>query len=323
MNKKILLSNMYFGEPLDIIKKAIPQGFDLLMIEELTHESLLATVKNVDYLLVSGRLKITKDILQNGQRLKMIQRTGVGLDTLDLKTIKEMHIPLYVNQGINAESVAEHALLLILASLRRLTEIDFNTKSGIWKKQQQGMQTHELKGKTVGIIGMGNIAKTLVKLLEPFKVNILYYDQMCLPFEEETKHNLKCVELDRLLAEADIISLHCALTDQTKGMINKSSIAKMKDGVVIVNTARGQIINAFDLAEALHSGKVAFAGIDVHEQEPFDEDYILKQFKNVILTPHIAGITYESFAQMMNSAMRNIYLFDSGRLSEIEQYRYL
>ena len=117
----------------------------------------------------------------------MIQRSGVGLDALDLDTIKEKGIPLYVNQGVNAESVAEHALLLMLACLRKLPTINQKTKGGIWKKQEQGVQTAELKGKTVDIIGMGNIAKTLVGLLKPFHVQIRYYNlvQMSAEFENE------------------------------------------------------------------------------------------------------------------------------------------
>ena len=160
-------------KPFDIVIWEKPTSFELRFLSEQSQNALLNEVENIDYILAGGRLKITREVLDRAVNLKMIQRSGVGLDSLDLDAIKEKGIPLYVNQGVNAESVAEHAILLMLACLRRLPSINRNTKNGIWNKQAQGVQTSELKGKTVGIIGMGNIAQTLVSLLKPFKVNIL------------------------------------------------------------------------------------------------------------------------------------------------------
>lgn len=232
-------------------------------------------------------------------------------------------IPLYVNQGINAESVAEHALLLMLASLRRLNLIDRGTKAGVWNKQGQGVQTHELSGKTIGLIGMGNIAQTLVRLLDGFQVNIIYSNLFRMPTDFEEQHHMTFGTINEVFEKSDVISLHCALTEETANLINGQSISRMKDGVVIINTARGPMINADDLAAALISGKVAYAAIDVHDEEPIRNDYPLKQLDNVILTPHIAGVTYESFRKMIRDAMRNIELFDQGDLEAIQQYRYL
>lgn len=321
--KTILLTNKYKGKPFEIITEVVPDGFEIIMLDEVSEECLEGKVDQADYLLVSGRVKIGDIVLEKGTNLKMIQRTGVGLDSLDLEAIKKRNIPLYVNQGINAESVAEHTLLLMLASLRRLTVINQNTKNSIWKKQEQGTGTHELKGKRVGIVGMGNIAQTLVSLLDAFGVNILYYNLMQMPEEYEKQHHMQFVEMDELFANSDIITLHCALTDDTRGLINEQNIKKMKDGVILINTARGAMVVAEDLAEALKSGKVAFAGIDVHENEPIKDGYSLQNLNNVILTPHIAGITYESFSGMMQDAMRNIQKFEQGKVDEIQQYRYL
>lgn len=321
--KTILVTNKYIGKPLEIIMASVPKDFELLMLDKVDNECLERKIGLADYLLVSGRVRISDRVLVMGKRLKMIQRTGVGLDSLDLEIIKKHSIPLYVNQGINAESVAEHTLLLILASLRRLTVINQKTKNGIWEKQGQGTETHELKGKTVGIIGMGNIARTLVDLLIPFNVKILYYDLTQMPAEYEKAHHMQYVGINELLSVSDIITLHCALTETTRGIINKQNIAKMKDEAILVNTARGALIIAEDLAEGLLSGKIAFAGIDVHEDEPIKDKYVLKNLNNVILTPHIGGITYESFRCMMQGAMRNIEKFEQGDLDEIQQYRYL
>lgn len=321
--KTILITNKYTGFPLEILLDEIPTGFEAMFLREQTDEALLLQAREADYILAGGRLRVTREVLDNAPRLKMIQRSGVGLDALDLDALREKGIPLYVNQGVNAESVAEHALLLMLACLRRLNVIDRNTKNGAWNKQAQGVQTHELHGKTVGLVGMGNIARTLVGLLRPFGVQVLYYDLFRRPETYERENGLQFVSLDELFTRADIVSLHCALTDETRNMVDARRVATMKDGAIIVNTARGPIVNAADLAAALRSGKLGFAGIDVHDPEPFPADYPLRDIENVILTPHIAGVTYESFRSMMHDAMRNISLFEKGRLDEITQYRYL
>ena len=321
--RSILLTNKYNGVPLSIVESEVPDGFRLLFLPEQTGDSLLTMIPEADYVLAGGRLKITREVLDRAENLKMIQRSGVGLDALDLDALKAKGIPLYVNQGINSESVAEHALLLILASLRRLPLIDKNTKNGIWKKQEQGVQTAELRGKTVGIIGMGNIARTLVGLLKPFHTNILYHDiaRAQAGFEEE--NNMQFAGITELLQRSDIVTIHCALTAETANLINKDTLGMMKDGAVLINTARGGITDPYAVAEALKNGRLSFAGLDVHASEPIPDDYPLKGLDNVILTPHIGGVTADSFRAMMHDAFRNIECFEQGRLEEIKSYRYL
>ncbi len=321
--RTILLTNKYLGTPLQICEGEVPDGFEIQFLEEQTEKCLKETIHSVDYLLAGGRLKVTGEVLDKAKNLKMIQRSGVGLDALDLVAIKEKGIPLYVNQGVNAESVAEHTLLLILSCLRQLPLIDKNTKSGIWKKQEQGVRTRELFGKTVGIIGMGNIARLLVNMLRPFQVNILYYNLFQCDAEYEQENHMRFVLLEELFGSSDIVSVNCALTDETRNLINSSSIAKMKDGAVLVNTARGEIVDAQAVADALKSGKLSFAGLDVHKSEPIEDDSPLLNVDNVVLTPHIGGVTEDSFREMMRAAFRNIELFDKGQLDIIKQYRYL
>ena len=158
--KTILLTNKYTGRPLSIVREELPEGFELRFLSEQTEDALLRECAQADYILAGGRLRISREVLEHATSLKMIQRSGVGLDALDLDAMRERSIPLYVNQGVNAESVAEHALLLMLACLRRLPIIDRNTKNGLWKKQEQGVQTAELRGRTVGIIGIRRMRKT-------------------------------------------------------------------------------------------------------------------------------------------------------------------
>lgn len=321
--KTILLTNRYKGAPLEIVKGELPAGFALEFLDRQEHDCLVAQARGADYILAGGRMKLTADVLDNAPRLKMIQRSGVGLDALDLDAIRAHGIPLYVNQGVNAQSGAEHTLLLILACLRRLTAIHANTRNGVWKKQEQGVQTAELRGKTVGIVGMGNIAKALVALLKPFGVSILYCNLVREPAAFEEENRMEFVPLDDLLARSDIVTIHCALTDATRNLVGADAIARMKDGAILVNTARGQIVDVQALADALRGGKLAFAGIDAHVQEPIPDDYPLKALDNAILTPHIAGVTGDSFRAMIHGAFTNIALFEAGRADEIARFRYI
>ncbi len=318
--KKILLSNKYGSGPFEILNSVIPEGFCFEMLDEVTQENFEIKVKDADYILASGRLKINKAIIDNASRLKMIQRTGVGLDSLDVQSIIAKDIPVYVNQGVNSGSVAEHTILLILACLRNLIDINNNTKNGIWEKQSQGIKTHELATQTVGIIGMGHIGQAVAKILKAFGCQIFYYDAFRLTENLERELGINYCEFENILINSDIITLHCPLTENTREIINTCSISKMKDGVIIVNTARGKLINEKDLLQGIESNKISFAGLDVYEEEPIKNPDLIKCDK-IIATPHIAGVTYDAFYRMMHDAMRNIELFDKGQLNDIEQYK--
>lgn len=322
LSKTILLTNHYSKAPYDIVKSVVPDGFHLKMLPENSQEALENSVKDADYILASGRVKITKEVLDKAVKLKMVQRTGVGLDSLDLCELRKRSIPLYVNQGVNAESVAEHTLLLMLACLRKLPVIHRNTVNGIWKKQEQGVQTYELAGKTIGLVGMGNIAQTVVRLLKPFGVKIFYFDTFRKSEKNEKDLDITYCNLNELFGKADILSLHCPLTDDTRKVVNEKSLASMKDGAILVNTARGGLIDTDAIVEALKSGKLAFAGLDVHEEEPLKDGCGIKELCNVILTPHIGGVTNDSFYRMMHYAMRNIEKYEKGELDEIAQFLY-
>lgn len=321
--KTILLTNKYSGAPLEIVREEVPVGFCIRFLPAQTQDALIAEAASADYILAGGRLKISREVLDKAEKLQMIQRSGVGLDALDLTAIKERNIPLYVNQGVNAESVAEHALLLMLACLRKLPTVDRNTKNGIWKKQEQGVRTAELKGKTVGIIGMGNIAMTLVGLLKPFHVKILYYNLVQMSDDFENENNMTFVGINELLKNSDLVTIHCALTPKTRNLINTDTLGFMKDGAILINTARGEIVDPAAAADALKSRKLSYAALDVHAKEPIPQDYPLKDIDNVILTPHIAGVTADSFRAMMHDAFRNIECFDKGAMDSIAPYRYL
>ena len=307
---------------MDVLQDACPKGFNVKTLNEATSEQLLREVVDAEYLLVSGRLPIGKAVLDAAHRLKMIQRTGVGTEMLDIDEIRKRGIPVYVNAGVNARSVAEHTLTLMLACLKRLTQINAETHNGVWKKQLQGVTTHELYGKTVALVGMGNIGRTVAALLQPFGVKILYTDVFRQTEKVENRLNLTyCESFEEMLPEADILSFHCPLTPENTGMLNKNTLSTMKHGAIVVNTARGKLINPDDLYDALQNGHIKAAGLDTHYEEPIKEGYKLAELDNVILTPHIGGLSYEAFQSMMVGAMENIKAFEEGRLEEIETKR--
>lgn len=322
--KKILHTARYTGTPWDILKSVVPEGFIVETLEELSYECLLRQVEDADYLLVSGRLPIDKSVLFAAKNLKMIQRTGVGTEMLDMNAIKQHAIPVYVNAGVNARSVAEHTMALILACMKRIPQINADTHSGVWKKQHQGVSTRELYGKTIALVGMGNIGRTVAAMLQPFGVKLIYTDILRQSEETETQLGLTYYEsFDAMLPETDILSFHCPLTPENTEMLNSATLAKMKEGAIVVNTARGKLINPNDLYEAMCLGKIRAVGLDTHYEEPIKEGYNLAGLKNVILTPHIGGLSYEAFVLMMQKAMDIIRYFENSDYEIIKESRIL
>lgn len=316
---KILHTYRYTGKPWEILKSVVPAGFEIKTLDEPTQEQLVKEAVDADYLLVSGRLLINEDVLAAAKNLKMIQRTGVGTEMLDKAAIKARNIPVYVNAGINARSVAEHTVTLILNCLKNIPLISSNVKKGIWKKQETGVSCNELFGKTVAMVGMGNIGRITAGILHAFGANIIYTD--IFRQSEETERSLGISyrgSFEELLPEADILSFHCPLTVDNQKILNVDAIEKMKDGAIVVNTARGKLIDEDALYKALVSGKLRATGLDVHYEEPMLADDPLKTLDNVILTPHIAGLSFETFRSMMVGAIENIVAFDRGELDRIE-----
>lgn len=311
---KILHSARYTGTPWEILKSVVPNGFTVETLNELNYDCLLRQVVDADYLLVSGRLPIDEGVLSAAKHLKMIQRTGVGTEMLDMEAIKKHNIPVYVNAGVNARSVAEHTITLMLACLKRLPQINADTHNDVWKKQLQGLTTHELYGKTVALVGMGNIGRTVAAMLQPFGVKKLYTDVFRQSAEVEEQLGLKyCESFEAMLPEADILSFHCPLTIENLEMLNGRTIARMKNGAMVVNTARGKLIEPESLYKALKDGFLRAAALDVHYEEPIKQDYMFSKLDNVILTPHIGGLSYEAFCKMMEEAVRNIIQFDKDK----------
>lgn len=257
----------------------------------LSKEELLAIIPEYDALIVRSGTKVDEDVLKAGTRLKVVGRAGMGVDNIDVRAATLAGIIVMNTPGANSVATAEHALGLMLAASRHIAEAHASLAAGEWKRS--AFVGTELMGKTVGVIGFGRIGRLVSQRALAFGMNVLAFD----PFVSEeiaAELNVTLVDLDDLLAESDYITLHTALLEETEEMVNSKTISMMKEGVVIINAARGKLINDHDLAAALKSGRVGAAAIDVFRQEPPTLDNPLLNAPNVLHTPHLGASTREA-----------------------------
>ena len=241
------------------------------------------------------------------KKVKLIQVLSAGYDGVDLDRLRQSGIPLANNGGANSYAVSEHAILLMLAVYRRLPNLDRLVRSGQWKSSRTGEeQEHELAGKTVGIIGAGMIGKTIARRLSGFEVNLIYYDPVRLSADDEAKLKMTYRALEDLYREADVVSLHAPNNASTRKMINARSLRMMKRDAILINTARGELVDEADLYQALKDGTIWAAGIDAFDREPPDPKNPLFALPNIVLSPHAAGPTWESWPKRFGNSYANI-----------------
>jgi len=241
---------------------------------------------DADVVLVRSATKATDEYLAKAKNLKLIIRGGVGVDNIDIQFCNENNICAKNTPEASSVAVAELAMTLMLGIQRNIVKAHNTTKEGKWAKKE--LKGRELYKKTLGLIGIGRIGYEVAKRAKAFEMNVIAYD----PYIKESEIEL-VQNLDDLLSQADIISLHTPLTDETRGMVNKDFIAKMKDGAIIINTARGKLLNEQDVYDALQAGKLGYLGTDVYTQEPPGDSPLLRA-DNVLLAPHIGASTREN-----------------------------
>ena len=285
---KVLVADPISEEAIDLMRR---EGLEVDVKTDISHEELIKIIPEYDALIVRSRTKVTREVIEAGKRLKIIGRAGVGVDNIDLKTATERGIIVVNAPGGNTISAAELTLGLIFAVARKIPQADRSVKAGKWERKKfMGM---ELRGKTIGIIGLGRIGYEVAKRVRALEMNILAYD----PYvsEERAKSvGAKLVSLEELLRNSDIVTIHVPKTKETENLISEKEFEIMKDGAILINAARGGIVNEKALYKALISGKLAGAGLDVYEKEPPDPDNPLLKLDNVVTTPHIGASTKEA-----------------------------
>jgi D-3-phosphoglycerate dehydrogenase len=282
--RKILLADSLDKEAIDKLK-AVPQ-FDVTLKTGQDEASLVETIPGFQAVVVRSATKITRKVIEAARDLKLIVRAGIGLDNIDCEAAKEKSIQVANTPAATSISVAEHTFGLMLAAVRQHGRANLSMKEHKWEKK--ALSGTELYGKTLGLIGLGRIGREVARRALAFGMKVIAYDIIKI----EADLDVKQVSLDELLAQADIISLHLPLTKENKHMIGKPEFERMKDGVILVDAARGGIVDEAALLEALNSGKVRAAALDVFEKEP-PVDYSLIDHPNVIATPHIGAAAEE------------------------------
>jgi len=293
---------------IDVVRTLTPPGFTIAFAQTNDSAEQLEIVRNADVIMAAGTF-VTAEMIAQAPRLKLIQKWGIGVDKIDLEAARRAGVTVAITAGATSIPVSEHTLMLILATSRRLPVAHRSLQEGKWIASELRTVCAKLDGKTVGLFGFGNIAKFVAKRLSGFDVNIIYHNRTRLDPAIEQQFNVRYVDFDTLLAQSDILSLHAPLTEQTRHLFNAQTFNKMKRGAMLINTARGELIDEAALVDALRSGQLSSAGLDTFEGEPPRADHPLFQMDQVVATPHSAGSVYDNVPYIVGHMFRNIKLF--------------
>jgi phosphoglycerate dehydrogenase-like enzyme len=298
---------------LELAETLKPDGFSLLRIPPRTRADEIAeAMREVDYLL-GFLFRLADEAYLNAHNLKLIQVLSAGYDMVNIEGARKARIPICQNGGANSVAVAEHAIMLMLAVYRKLIAFHQNVVTGRWHSDiARAVDIFEIDGKTVGLIGFGNIGEQVARRLKGFNARVIYYDSVRRDSPDEAALGVEYAPLNQLLETADIVSLHAALNDGTRGMIGRDELARMKRKAILVNTCRGEVVDEAALTEALDEGRLLGAGLDTLAKEPADAENPILKLPNVVLTPHSAGPTVDSFRKRFANGYANIKRAASG-----------
>jgi phosphoglycerate dehydrogenase-like enzyme len=302
----LLITEDYAPEVRAVIREAVPEGWSVAYLPEADRAGLeQATV------LCSGSTGGPRALLDQLPALRLVQHLGIGVDKIDRAACDERGISILRLAGSNAVSVAEHTVLLILASLRRLPAQDRSVRQGAWEKERIRSFARLLYRKRVGIVGFGMIGREVAKRLRGFDVDLVYFDTIAASPDVEQRLEVRRCELDELFATSDVVTLHCPLTEATRNLVGAGRLATMKRGATLVNCARGGVVDQSALEAALRSGHLLAAGLDTLASEPPGQ-LTLFELPNLVVTPHAAASTLDNFAYVMSRAAENIAAFHGG-----------
>ena len=308
--KKILISEDVTGTGIDRLK----QKYHLQIDPELWKKvpALEEAVAGVDGLIVRNQTKVTASLLSKAKALRVVGRAGAGYDNIDVPAATQAGVVVSYSPEENAVSVAEHVFALLLGLARKIPGADRSVKSGGWeRKKYHGV---ELLGKTLGIWGLGKIGFRVALRAKAFGMRIIAYDAYLSPTSlHVTESGATLVSMDQLLAEADFLTVHLPLTQETRGILNLQVLKRMKRGACIINTSRGEVLNEEDLFQVLQQGQLGGAALDVREKEPPSTASPLHGLDNVILTPHTAGLTYEAQEKVIDAVSEDVDRVLSGQ----------
>ena len=294
---KILITEFINKNSLEDLNNNFEIKFDEKLWEK--EEQLLEIIKDYDGLIVRNKTQVNKNILSNAKNLKFVGRLGVGLDNIDTEFCKSKNIHVQPATGMNADSVAEYVISSSMSLIKKIPMFHNGTVKGNWPRTT--IKSAEINGKCIGIVGLGTIGRKVADYSLKNGLNVLAYDPYIKKLDDNEK-NYKLSSLENVFKDADIISLHLPLTEETKNLINKSSFSKMQKQPIIINTSRGSVVNENDLIDAYDQNLISGFALDVFENEPIKKDLYerITSEMNCILTPHISGVTTESNIRVSN-----------------------
>jgi phosphoglycerate dehydrogenase-like enzyme len=292
------------AETAEIARKMAPAGFELVMSSAAPGE-LIPAMASAEYIVCYPNVKNTDAFYRAAPNLKLYQLLSAGYDDVDIEASRRAKVPVCNNGGANAISVSEHAVMLMLTVSRRVLWQHDNVSAGRWRGNAPAPMMYEVYDKTLGIVGLGTIGKKVARLANAFRMRVQYYDIERLPEHQEDALGVRFRLLRELLATSDIVTMHVPLNDSTHHMIGTDELALMKPEAIIVNTSRGPVIDEAALTRALADNKLFGAGLDVFDQEPPPPDNPLLKLKNVVLTSHYAGPTWDNHVARFRNAFDN------------------
>ena len=308
MNFKVLVTATELAaEGLVLLEQS---GAQVLYMQEpeSTHElGLILASQPVDAI-IARTVTISAEAMAKSRTLKVISKHGVGFNNIDVAAATALGIPVFFTPGVNAASVAEMTIGLLLAAARRISWMDKEVHAGRWSRLQHGI---ELQGKTIGLVGLGQVGRRVALVCQALGMRVLAFSPS---LKTSPLHGVElCASLEQLLQASDVLSLHLPLTAQNKNLLGAAQFALMPRGAILINTARGELVNEVALAEALQTGQLYAAGIDTTVQEPLPDGSALRGLQNLVITPHVAGSTPAALAGMASGAARNLLDFLRGQ----------
>ena len=296
-------------DAMDVATLGLTDALEVDYEPKITRDELLSKVENYDALVIRSRTKVDAEVIARGTRLKIIARSGSGVDNVDVRAANAKGVEVVSSPEALVEAVAEHVIGLMLTLARNIPGADAAMKEGKWEKER--FIGIELRGKTLGIAGLGRIGKRVAEIARVIGMSLLAYDVIEIPQETLTSMGCRMVDLDTLFASSDFITLHIPLTTETRHMVDSRRLSLMKRGAFLINTSRGEVIDEGALERTLRAGEIGGAALDVFESEPPRSTIVTAP--NTIATPHIGGQTKDAQAMAVTIVGAKINQFFAGR----------
>lgn len=295
----------------EIVREALPSGYEIAFASSYARHEQMALAAEADAIL-TGWAEVDSEMIRAAPRLRAIQKWGIGVDRIDLAAAASRGVTVAIAAGCNASPVAEHAVMLMLSVYRRLSEVDRSMRDGRWIFADMRDRCYSLRQKTVGLVGFGNTGRSVARKLSGFEAKVTYFDPKRPDASVESALGATFAPMDRLLAESDVISLHLPGGRQNRHLFAAEAFTQMKKGAVLINTARGDLVDEKALCDALAAGHLMGAGLDVYDPEPPAPGSRLTSFDQVVLTPHTSGSVIDNVASVAAHAFGNIVAILAG-----------